>query len=84
MRQMLNRRKVKAVTGWSDTTLYRKVRKGLFPQPYDMGDGTMAWDAAEVDQWLEDRPLANFEEPGALSERHNKREKLEVGKVRDG
>lgn len=38
-------------TGWSRTTIWRKVKSGVLPAPIPIGPNTIAWDAAEIAQW---------------------------------
>jgi prophage regulatory protein len=38
-------------TGWSRTTIWRKVKAGVLPAPISIGPNTIAWDAAEIAQW---------------------------------
>jgi prophage regulatory protein len=38
-------------TGWSRTTIWRKVKGGILPRPIAIGPNTIAWDASEITQW---------------------------------
>jgi prophage regulatory protein len=38
-------------TGWSRTTIWRKVKAGVLPAPIPIGPNTIAWDAAEIAHW---------------------------------
>lgn len=38
--------------GWSGQNIYRKVRAGLFPKPVQLGNQTVGWIEAEIDDWI--------------------------------
>lgn len=38
-------------TGWSRTTIWRKVKAGILPRPIPIGPNTITWDASEIAQW---------------------------------
>ncbi|MRV75525.1 AlpA family phage regulatory protein [Duganella sp. FT92W] len=38
-------------TGWSRTTIWRKVKAGVLPAPIPIGPKSIAWDAEEIAQW---------------------------------
>ena len=38
--------------GLSNTHLYRLINAGKFPHPHKISERLVAWDEAEVDQWL--------------------------------
>ena len=42
----------------STSSIYRKVRSGDFPEPVDVGGGTVRWREDELLEWLESRPRA--------------------------
>ena len=46
---------VKQVTGLGKTTLYGMIKEGGFPSPVKIGGRAVAWVAAEIDRWAEDR-----------------------------
>ncbi len=39
--------------GFSATTLWRRVKKGTFPQPVKLSERVTAWRAEEVRAWME-------------------------------
>jgi len=41
------------ITGWSDSTISRKEKSGLFPERYQLGPTTVAWREDEVKEWCE-------------------------------
>ncbi len=51
IRKFLRLSAVIAATGLSRTTIWRKVKAGLFPAPIPIGPKSVAWDAEEIAQW---------------------------------
>jgi prophage regulatory protein len=49
---------VLAKFGISETTLRRWMSCERFPRPRQLGPRAVGWVAAEVDTWLEERPVA--------------------------
>lgn len=52
------------VGGWSDTTLWRRVRAGTFPKPIKLSGGkygAVGWIESEVTAWIEARIAARDE-----------------------
>jgi prophage regulatory protein len=52
-RVVLRKPAVLAATGWSNSTLYEKIAKGLFPKPlrFDPDGRTVVWFEDEVAQF---------------------------------
>ena len=44
--------------GFARSTLYRKVARGTFPRPIQLGPGRVGWRSDEVEDWLQARPRA--------------------------
>jgi prophage regulatory protein len=42
---------------FSESTIWRLVKGGGFPQPIKLGTSITAWKCAEVDQWLKNAEL---------------------------
>jgi predicted DNA-binding transcriptional regulator AlpA len=63
VRTVLRRPAVKRATGWSDTTLYRKIREGKFPAPTKLDpDGqAVAWFEDEVEAFQKAAVIAATE-----------------------
>ena len=40
----------------SRTQLWRDVRAGRFPAPFELGSNSVAWFADEIDDWVASRP----------------------------
>jgi len=53
--RLLRRREVEARTGMACTTIYVRMKAGLFPRPVDIGGGRVAWRETEVDAWIQAR-----------------------------
>ena len=51
-RQLLRFPEVRQRVGLSKSELYRRVRRGEFPQPVPLGQRARAWDSSEVDAWI--------------------------------
>lgn len=45
-------------TGLGRSTIYRRVRRGEFPAPRDLGGRASAWWADDVMTWMRSRPVA--------------------------
>jgi len=56
---LIRRRQVEQLVQLSRSTIYAAVRNKTFPPPYRIGARAVAWRVAEVEQWLEARPLAS-------------------------
>jgi prophage regulatory protein len=46
---------VKEATGLARSTIYALIAKGEFPRPIKLTPKLSAWDAAEIDAWIEAR-----------------------------
>lgn len=46
------------VTGISRPQVYRLMRLGEFPRPISIGARAVGWRVADVEAWLESRPIA--------------------------
>ncbi len=53
---------VRARTGLSTATIYRRVGQGTFPPKIPMGPRTVGWYASEVGKWLSDP--SGYRQPG--------------------
>ena len=56
MPRMLRRAEIEAMMGFSSRTLYRRIEKGEFPAPVDIGGGRVRWREDKLIEWLESRP----------------------------
>ena len=57
-RGVFSRRQVAKEIGVSVSTVWRLVRKGLFPPPMKLSPGRVGWRAVTVWRWLEEREAA--------------------------
>ena len=44
----------------SRTTIWRRIKKGEFPQPVDIGNGRIRWRKADIHQWIEALPRRQY------------------------
>ena len=58
--QMLRPPEVMARTGLSRTTIWRRVRAGVFPAPVQLGENSIGWPESEITTWLESRPRRTY------------------------
>lgn len=56
MSNILRFPQVRERTGLSRATIYRRIRRGEFPVPLDLGGGQLGWAEEEVDRWVAERP----------------------------
>jgi prophage regulatory protein len=52
---ILRRKQVQSQAGLPTSTLYRKIALGEFPAPIRLGERSVGWIAAEVDDWIAQR-----------------------------
>ena len=57
--RLLRLPEVKAKTGLSRTTIYRRVTERTFPRPVSLGGNAIAWRESAINQWI-----ANLDETG--------------------
>lgn len=55
MNKLIRKKQVLEATGLSITTIWRLERKGLFPRRRRISQGSVAWSAAEVDNWISEK-----------------------------
>jgi len=46
---------VKALTGYSRSSIYLKISNGTFPKPISLGDRAVGWLANEIEDWINTR-----------------------------
>ena len=46
--EILRRKRVEAATGYSRSTIYLRIRQGLWPKPVSLGARAVGWPAGEV------------------------------------
>ncbi|HUV99609.1 MAG TPA: AlpA family transcriptional regulator [Gallionella sp.] len=52
---LIRRREVERLTALSRSRIYYLMKQGAFPKPVTLGTMSVAWVAAEVQQWITDR-----------------------------
>ena len=59
--ELLTCHEVMRLTGIrSRTTIWRRIRKGVFPHPIDIGSGRIRWRSTDIDDWIEALPLRRY------------------------
>lgn len=51
-KQLLNIEEVKAMTGFSTTTIYQHVKQGIFPKPKQCGKRAVRWRLADIEAYI--------------------------------
>lgn len=59
---MLRQPEVLRRIGLSRTTLWRKIRAGDFPAPFQLGPNSIGWPESEIISWLEGCPRQTYGE----------------------
>lgn len=59
LRSFLRIKQVIAATGMSRSWLYEAVKRGNFPAPIALGARAVAWDAADIAAWQQQRISLN-------------------------
>ncbi len=47
-------------TGLSRTTIWRKIRRGDFPAPIQLGANSVGWPEHEIDQYIANLPRVTY------------------------
>ena len=47
------------MTGLSESTLYRQIKAGQFPEQKQLSPGAVGWKLGDIRRWLQDRPAAS-------------------------
>jgi prophage regulatory protein len=59
--ELLTCQEVMHLTGIrSRTTIWRRIQKGRFPSPVDLGAGRIRWRAADIAAWISALPLRRY------------------------
>ena len=54
-KRIIRNRQVRDKVGWSNTTLYAKIREGIFPAPIKLGANSVGWLEHEVEAFIDER-----------------------------
>ena len=56
--ELLTCHEVMRLTGIrSRTTIWRRIRRGAFPHPIDIGGGRIRWRSTDIEEWIEALPV---------------------------
>ena len=58
--RMLDTKEVMRLTGWSRSTIWRKVRSGDFPAPLAIGPNSNRWTEELYASWLARQPKVSY------------------------
>ena len=53
--RLLRRPEVEQFTGLSRSSIYARMSRNEFPKPIALGGRLVAWDEADIQQWIADR-----------------------------
>jgi prophage regulatory protein len=53
--RLIRRNDVEHITGLKRSSLYAKMAEGCFPKPIKLGSRTVAWLAADVQAWINEK-----------------------------
>ena len=65
--RILRTKEIVKLTGWSRTTIWRKVRSGEFPAPLALGPNSNGWTEELYSSWLASLPKVNYAPPNDFS-----------------
>lgn len=51
--------KVEEITGLSQSTIYRLIKKGRFPAHLQLGERVVGWRLNDIQEWLDTLPVGN-------------------------
>jgi prophage regulatory protein len=59
--QLLTCQEVLRLTGIrSRSTIWRRIQKGRFPAPVDLGAGRIRWRSSDIAEWIGSLPLRRY------------------------
>jgi prophage regulatory protein len=67
-------------TGFSRSTIYKRVSEGTFPRQISLGGRCVAWLESDIDRWIEQRVSQSKER--ALETASGEFPKMEIGEAR--
>tara|TARA_Y100001968_G_C19010330_1_gene550201 strand:+ start:392 stop:577 length:186 start_codon:yes stop_codon:yes gene_type:complete len=55
--QLIRIKQVAEITGLSNRTIYRWIKKGKFPKQINLGNSRIvAWNLAHIEKWIQQQP----------------------------
>ena len=58
--RMLTAREVVERVGLHRSTIWKRVRAGTFPAPYELGKNKIGWPESTISAWLDSRPRRTY------------------------
>lgn len=73
--QLITIDQVRAKTGFSTATIYRRIAAGTFPQRVAAGERAVRWKLSEIDNWIAslDRPAVKPTTPSGTDSKKTQR-----------
>jgi prophage regulatory protein len=50
-------KQVAEMVGFSKPTIYRLIRKGTFPKPFNISTNCVVWRVSAIENWIKEREL---------------------------
>lgn len=50
--RLIRLKEVMAMTGLARATVYKYIKKGIFPAAVSLGDRAVAWVESEIEEWI--------------------------------
>ena len=60
---ILKRKEVMKITSLSKTSIYRLMRRGVFPKAVQVTENRVGWRESEINAWLEERFICHSSNP---------------------
>ena len=61
MDTFLRRAEVERLTGLSRSEIYRRIKEGEFPQPFQLGIRAVAWTQSSIEEWQDECQAAGWD-----------------------
>lgn len=68
IKTLINRKKLLTIIPLSDRTIFNLEQRGDFPRRIALTSRNVAWDLAEIEEWIETRKLSGIQaiRPGVI------------------
>lgn len=63
LKRAIRRQQLRQIVPLADTTIYEMEQRGEFPRRFYLTPRCVAWDAAEIERWLEERRRSSSVDP---------------------